>query len=323
MPSFRRPSPLWAITSYFAFDEPVGTRRRLHAYRRFRESLAIPLLTVELAGDGRFDLGPADAEILVQRSGGSVVWQKERLLNIALDALPPECEAVVWLDSDIAFGREDWPEAALDALDDHALVQPFHHVHLMAEDETPGTHRPTPETSRRCVVSLWQAGELPDDSFVRQGSSLRYRYNPGIAWVARRSLLERSRFYDAMIMGSGDKAMFSAACGRSADAALAFHMGPEQRRHYLSWAEPFAAAVRGRFGYLEGEVYHYWHGDIARRRYSSRYLDFDRFDFAPDADLEISDQGVWRWTGRNPSIETLVAEYFEHRKGPVPSETLA
>jgi hypothetical protein len=55
---------LWAITSYF---NPAGYRTRLENYRRFRAHLTVPLVTVEASFDGRFELGPADADILVQR----------------------------------------------------------------------------------------------------------------------------------------------------------------------------------------------------------------------------------------------------------------
>jgi len=58
----------WAITSYF---NPVRYRSRLANYRRFRAALNVPLVAVEAAADGQFELGPGDAEVLVQRSGDS------------------------------------------------------------------------------------------------------------------------------------------------------------------------------------------------------------------------------------------------------------
>src|SRR5262245_37018879 len=71
------PAGLWAITSYF---NPARYRRKLQNYRVFRERLAVPLVTAELAFDG-FDLDAGDAEVLVRVRGGDVLWQKERLLN--------------------------------------------------------------------------------------------------------------------------------------------------------------------------------------------------------------------------------------------------
>lgn len=51
------------------------------------------------------------------------MWQKERLLNIALAALPGECDSVAWLDCDVIFDSNDWPERARQALKSFAIVQ--------------------------------------------------------------------------------------------------------------------------------------------------------------------------------------------------------
>ena len=50
----------WAITCYF---NPVGYRRRLENYHLFRQRLNVPLVTVELSFDERFQLSAGDADI--------------------------------------------------------------------------------------------------------------------------------------------------------------------------------------------------------------------------------------------------------------------
>src|SRR5688572_16303245 len=102
-------NPLWAITTYF---NPTGSRRRLANYRAFRASLAAPLLTVEWAPDGRFELADGDADMLVQLNGGNTMWQKERLLNVGIARLPASCHYVAWLDCDIVFDSDAWASEA-------------------------------------------------------------------------------------------------------------------------------------------------------------------------------------------------------------------
>ena len=98
---------IWAITSFF---NPVRYKRRLLNYRVFRSQLRIPLVAVELSFDGQFELTESDADILIQVSGGAVLWQKERLLNIAVKSVPRDIENVALLDCDIMFDRKDWAE---------------------------------------------------------------------------------------------------------------------------------------------------------------------------------------------------------------------
>ena len=86
-----RSQSLWAITCYF---NSVGYRRRLENYHTFRQHLKVPLVTVELSFDNKFQLASGDADILVQVRSTAVLWQKERLLNLALKSLPSECEKV-------------------------------------------------------------------------------------------------------------------------------------------------------------------------------------------------------------------------------------
>ena len=62
---------LWAITSYY---NPLGYRRRRANYRTFRERLNVPLLTVELAFGPDFELKEGEADILIRRRGGDVLW---------------------------------------------------------------------------------------------------------------------------------------------------------------------------------------------------------------------------------------------------------
>lgn len=89
---------MWVITTYY---NPVRYKRRLSNYKIFRANLGVPLVTVELSFNGQFELTEKQADILIQISGGAVLWQKERLLNVALQALPSSCHKVAWLDCDI------------------------------------------------------------------------------------------------------------------------------------------------------------------------------------------------------------------------------
>ena len=73
----------------------------------------LPLVVVELTfgNTAPFSLlDQQDAEVLVQRrtQPSNVLWQKERLLNIALEHLPDNCTKVVWLDADTFFTNPNW-----------------------------------------------------------------------------------------------------------------------------------------------------------------------------------------------------------------------
>ena len=150
---------LWAITSYF---NPIGYRRRPANYRLFRERLNVPLVTVELAYGPDFELTQSDADILVQLRGEDVLWQKERLLNVALRHLPSTCRKLAFVDCDVVFELEDLGERVGDLLDRFMLVQMFSRVHCMRRDWTPGEAQPSRSTrERRSPPSYHRACRRP------------------------------------------------------------------------------------------------------------------------------------------------------------------
>lgn len=300
---------LWGITCYF---NPIGYRRRLENYLAFRHRLGVPLVAVELGYRDAFDLPDDAADVLIRLRGGDTLWQKERLLNVALRELPPDCSAVAWLDCDIVFEREDWAERSLAALERYPLLQPFHSV----REPAPGD----PEESMhgrnglgRSIARLLDAGDVMPEIL---GGDMRvdYRTHSGLAWVGRRDVLDADGFYDACVMGSGNRAMICAALGRAHDAVGYLQMTPAWTRHYVAWAERHFHGVRGAAGCIEGTVVHLWHGDLAKRRYRQRHVEFRRFDYDPSADVAVDETGCWRWSTDKRAMHDYVADYFRSRR---------
>src|SRR5438876_7100513 len=111
------------ITCFF---NPCRYTTRLTNFFRFAASLeahCIPWFAVECVfGDTYFEL-PRAANIKRVRAG-SVMWQKERLLNLALKELVPvNFSRIVWLDADVIFAEPDWLVRTSLALDGYPVVQ--------------------------------------------------------------------------------------------------------------------------------------------------------------------------------------------------------
>jgi len=302
---------LWAITCYF---NPVGYRRRLENYHTFRRRLKVPLVAVELSFDGSFQLSSADADVLVQVHSPAVLWQKERLLNVALKSLPSGCDKVAWLDCDILFESDDWVERAVLALDEFALLHLFEERNELPMDfipDNPGAWRTTLKS--QSVLYRLAAGEMIAEDVVTPGL-LKKHSTSGLAWAGRRDVLEEHGLYDACIIGSGNMAVLSAALGVPGHFAQAVEMNPLRTKHYLEWATPYFDRVQGRVGYIAGSVFHLWHGDLNNRRHQARHAPFARFDFDPYTDIALDSNGCWRWSSEKTELQQFMKDYFESRK---------
>jgi hypothetical protein len=302
---------LWGITCYF---NPVGYRRRLQNYHLFRQHLTIPLVTVELTYRDDFDL-PADAaDVLIRLRSSDVLWQKERLLNLALAALPDRCRAVAWLDCDVVFEDEDWAARTVQALQRFPLLQPFHTAYETPAGQSDASRGiPVDAVLGHSLAYALSHGRVTSED-VRGNMRLKQRRNGGLAWAARRDVLDHDGFYDACIMGSGDRAMLCGALGLVDDAIYYLQMAPRWAEHYRAWAGKHFRSVRGGIGCIDGALVHLWHGDLVDRRYQERHREFSAFGFDPATDVALDEDGCWQWSSQKPEMHAYVARYFRDRR---------
>lgn len=320
-PDVRRGDDLWAVSCHF---NPCRYRQRLLNHRRFRERLPVPLLTVELSHDGDFELEAADADRVVRLQAPDVLWQKERLLNVAIAALPERCEKVAWLDGDVLFERDEWHCEARRLLDRHAMLQLFSHFTDLPRGVVGTSLAADQALSTGDSFAYLHAiggheGELFDalwgsrESNTHEGVRVRRTRSSGLAWAARREVVRRHGLYDACIVGCGDRAIACAAYGRAETSSQSWIRNERQRRHYVRWAHGFSPSVAGRVSYVEGRIFHLWHGEFRDRRYRERYRDLARLDFDPENDLAIDAVGCWRWNSDKPEMHEYVRRYFSLR----------
>lgn len=278
------PGSIWGVTALF---NPAGYISKLDNFHLFRERLAadgLPLLAVELAfGDAPFQLGDRDADRVVRLRGADALWQKERLLNVAIASLPGECDKVVWLDADVLFERKDWVPRTAELLEDHVVVQPFSRsIRLLAGERSTDIESFTVGSGEHEVLHSMAYG------VASKGYSCLSRYlehgHCGYAWAARREVIQRHGLYDANVLGNGDLNIAHAMFG-GARYLKTERLSDKARAHMSAWADAFYREVRGSVGYLDGTVFHLFHGMKANRRYLDRLHVLVEHDYDPARDL--------------------------------------
>jgi hypothetical protein len=297
----------WVVTSYF---NPCGYRTRRRNFATFLAGLRARdarVLVVELAArGGTFELerGPD----VVQLRGGDVLWQKERLLNVAVERLPSTCTKVVWLDCDVLFEDDDWLDATARSLDRHMVVQPF----------SRSVNLPPGATSRRGdepLVESFAAAFARDRALAYDAPYARHGHT-GFAWAARRELLDCCGLYDACLSGSGDHLMAHVFAGFADAPCIQAMIGRGHRyaEHFARWAVAADRLVAGRLGHVESTALHLWHGESADRRYRDRNTEFRGFSFDPERHLRRHRCGAWRWGDAPPGMEAWAEAMLVSRR---------
>lgn len=315
------PGEIWGVTCHF---NPAGFAIKKQVYDRFRaatKAQGLKLLAVELSPSGVFELSDLpgdDAEIVIRLTEGDPLWQKERLLNVGIAALPPEADKIIWIDADLVFDNPRWVAQTAAVLGQYPIVQCFRDCIRLGE------HTDLPRIMQdKAKVRPGMGEERRQLGFVaamrhpqRPG---RFVGHPGFVWAARRSLLEKHGLYDANVIGCGD-AVMAHAINRQMYTTEDMR-SPAYEAHARAWMQRFAADVQHSAAFIEGTVYHLWHGDARHRGYGNRTQRFGKTAFDPQRDLKLTSQGTWAWTGTvSATTRRTVARYFRSRRedgGPV------
>jgi hypothetical protein len=300
------PDDLYAITCFY---NPLDYKTKLANYEKFRANLVpgLRLLTIECAfGNSDFVLGIEDC---IRVRATDVLWQKERLINIASRHVSSRCRKIVWLDCDLIFENEEWPQVTSSLLETAAVVQPFSQVVRLPRGADCDAGHNERWTSFGAVYEA-----MPN--FMVLGRFDEHGHT-GFAWAARRELFDRVGLYDCCVTGSGDHVMAHAFCGDWDSSCLLKTFGEDTAhlRHFQRWCQRVYPLVRAQVKAVPGSVLHLWHGETKDRNYVLRNLELVRLGFDPDKDLAMDAGGCWKWSGEKArELDYWAHHYFAARK---------
>ncbi|WP_048438941.1 hypothetical protein [Caenimonas sp. SL110] len=317
-------APAIALTSYY---NPFHGERRRRNYHVFRENLGVPLVTVEWSRDGRFDLAHDDADIMVRVTGGDLMWQKERLLNVGLARIRNDGLArdVAIVDADVVFERADWMQQVSAALDACPLVNC--HTHTNYLPELPFAMRSRAQllgvAPERQVESLGFAlaqGKplFATDAATALAQSVRgvppSSGGAGIASAVRLDDLPDFECYDGNIVGGGDLLMAAAAIGM---LQALFATRPYSAAHQCdaaAWAARClpAGKDRQRLGFADNRAMHLWHGEMEGRQYGERTKILAPRGYDPARDIDRSGNAL-RFMQCAGDLKDAVGNYLRSR----------
>ncbi|WP_230777780.1 hypothetical protein [Roseiconus lacunae] len=296
-----------AITCYF---NPCGYRNRERAYERFAAEMdrqGVQLWTIEavLPDEKPFiESGPRVVHVTLPRN--EWIWQKERLLNLLMKRIPASVTKIGWVDCDLLFENDQWPQLAIEALNTWPIIQLFDWVYWLGPDDEV---IPMASGANRwaCLASIAMYYPSRARDF-RIGT-------PGFAWAARRSLLQRHGLYEYDISGGNDTLVAAASYGW-ADHPFVSNGTKAMEHDARNYIRKFFADVRGYVGYIPCPIRHLWHGSLKNRSYVGRRQTLGQYGFDPFRDVtDDTETGLLRWTQfANPELKKQLKNYFFSRR---------
>jgi hypothetical protein len=290
------------VTSFF---NPCGYQSRVRNFETFARSLSdsgVAWRGIECAFDDQpFTLPPIDNVARVRSR--SILWQKERLINLVVSRLPDSFTKIAWLDADVLFENPAWIPDTADALDDYTVVQPFELAARLGPDlaELGGDRLPS---------FAWLYHRDPDGVL---GPAYWNHGHTGYAWASRREWIENHGLYDACLSGTGDHLMAHGFVGDWQPGCLGIGTGPAYE-HFTEWCSNVYPSVTGRLGSVPGTAYSLWHGPEHARNYYEAVCRMNEFAFDPNSDIQLGRTGCWEWASERPELHAWTRNYFARRR---------
>jgi hypothetical protein len=294
------------ITSYF---NPNRCKYRLKNYKKFKEHIdkaGVDLFTIELAtGNNEFELKSKNVKRV---RGNSLMFQKERMLNVLIEELPEKYDSVCWIDCDIIYLQNDWPDRIEESLKQHLVTQPYQYAVSLPESNLSLIN----EATIVCFNCFGSSLIRRSFSSYRNKTNLRNFHDGhvGYVWAARRDFLQKHKLYDPIITGCGDLFMAMAFFGFPDWIEKFEIIGDKTESNFFEWAFAVSEDVKDNVGYTDDLIMHLWHGDLEKRNYLSSSQCLKSCDFDPNLDLRIAENGCWEWNSDNSALHQKIQQIF-------------
>lgn len=280
------------------FFNPQNSPYRLLAFQKWYRTIKhLNHRIVEcLIGDNAVSQLP-DSPYITQVQADSLMFHKEALLNHVISELPSQFKYVFWMDTDVLLTNQNWlPEAVHVLQEEAAVVQPFEYcVHLEKNTDKPDfdvdAAKPLINNLHKRHKRLWRSyGATHATSGRHNDHSANENYDlhghVGFLWGAKREVLEQCPLFDKAVIGGADHVIAHATTNQIGHPCIKKGFA-DNIDETLDWSREWFRAVvqnvpklavwRGQSGYLgfvSGDLYHIWHGDISNRKYLKRIQEF-------------------------------------------------
>jgi hypothetical protein len=273
----------------FVFFDYCGSARILINYLYMIEKMKlanIPVFTMELVIHGK---RPKISDAF-HVYASSYLFQKEHLIRLLEKKVPDTFTKLVCLDADLIYTNPDWYDMLSETLDTSNIVQPFSYAHWLDI-----TYKNIEKSALACTYLK--------DKTRGFWANKSQEYHPGFGWAFTRTWYQSSGFYDLSIVGCGDS-IFAYTINK-------LDFITEKTKLYRKTRDDWASKISDiTVGFLDVEIYHLFHGPLAKRQYVSRDEPFEQIEDVSSI-IEYNTDGVIQLT--NPELNQAMFDMWTRR----------
>lgn len=306
--NYHRHSEAMIISCFF---NPQNSVYRLKAFKLFYESIKHLNHTIIECVIGNSIPQLEENENIKRIYTENLLWHKESLLNKIISNLPAKYKYIFWLDTDVIFTNPDWIVEGVRQLQSNNIIQPFEYCIFLEKDEIKPSFSMDdikksflPNAINNKVWRSFSANFV--DTELWKNRSYHKHGHVGFAWGAKRDILDSVPLFDKALVGGGDHIIAHAAAGQIPHSCISNDFSAIIDI-VNQWSSDFYGVVNGKIGFVNGEIYHLWHGDIEKRQYVKRH------EYTPmTKDIVLRDENGLFIT--NEIDDVNIKRYFEEKE---------
>lgn len=216
----------------------------------------------------------------------SNLWHKETLLNKVIDTLSEkQYKYVFWMDADVILENKNWLVDSVKKFEEgYNVIQPFSQCkHLTPNDDKREIISTFKYYSNENIKTKAQFHKIwRSFANVYQNDSLRFWSNDydlhghvGFIWGARLDNLKKCPLFEKGLIGGSDHIMAHATC-RQINERDILEVYKENINEVLDFMYKWYY-LHNKLTYVEGNLFHIYHGDLEKRDYYNRIKSFTPF----------------------------------------------
>ena len=241
----------WIIAPIYSYDQPKQlSYYRLHDnFKGYIESIGLPFCTIEaiqVGSDQKYiATKPGNEPHDIQLTYRDEIYLRENLLNIAMRKIPEELwDYFAWIDGHQVFENPYWWEEAIVKMNKYATLQLFTGAYRLNPTNTSGEHAYGAVYTSNSYLKIYK-GEK------RREIGNAYSISKDEYWKIGSVL-------DTCIASFCDCLFLESILTDKADYPIRTYK-PEYLMQYTDYINRTQSIVKGRSGYVRGEIYHFHH----------------------------------------------------------------
>jgi hypothetical protein len=228
------------------------------------------------------------------------LFLKENLLNLIINRHLDNTPHIFWIDADVKFSDANWHSKAIELLNDYDVIQLFTHSHHL-------------DCNNQIIESA--------PGYIYNQQVNQRHGHTGYAWaMTKEAFMHLGGLYEYNILGSGDGVM--ARCFLQKEIPIYTEAKQfELKQSFFPYSEGHEHTIKEfynkckslKVGYLYNTVYHEYHGEIERRKYTERYNIYDKHNYNPLTMIVKTDEGIIQIKDEYSYLRKDIEEFLEYK----------